>query len=110
MEVLNKILGVVDVIHEILLGGGEIFLYPHMNEIIEYCIQSNKIRNVVIVTNGTVLPSEDTLKLLKNKFDLKGLEEISSHREYYYDGEHLNRYGAEQFTKYFLEHCMKNVE
>lgn len=43
-------------------------------------------------------------------FDLKGLEEISSHREYYYDGEHLNRYGAEQFTKYFLEHCMKNVE
>lgn len=67
MEDLNKILGVVDVIHEILLGGGEIFLYPHMNEIIEYCIQSNKIRNVVIVTNGTVIPSEDTLKLLKHK-------------------------------------------
>lgn len=39
-------------------------------------------------------------------FDLKGLEEISAHREYYYDGEHLNRQGAEQFTKYFLENCM----
>lgn len=39
-------------------------------------------------------------------FDFKGLEEISAHREYYYDAEHLNRYGAEQFTKYFLEHCM----
>ncbi len=43
-------------------------------------------------------------------FDLKGLEEISSHREYYYDGEHLNRYGAEKFTKYFLHHCMENIQ
>lgn len=34
------------------------------------------------------------------------LEEISSHQEYYYDGEHLNRYGAEKFTQYFLENCM----
>ena len=40
-------------------------------------------------------------------FDLKGLEEISTHQEYYYDGEHLNRKGAEQFTKYFLENCME---
>lgn len=41
-------------------------------------------------------------------FDLKGLQEISSHREYYYDSEHLNRNGAEQFTKYFIENCMEN--
>lgn len=39
-------------------------------------------------------------------FDLKGAEEISSHYEYYYDGEHLNRKGAEAFTRYFIENCM----
>lgn len=38
-----------------------------MNEIIQYCIQSKKIGNVVIVTNGTVIPSEATLELLKNE-------------------------------------------
>ena len=41
-------------------------------------------------------------------YDLKGLQEISSHREYYYDSEHLNHNGTEQFTKYFLENCMEN--
>ncbi|MBQ4531281.1 MAG: hypothetical protein IJA36_11865 [Lachnospiraceae bacterium] len=40
-------------------------------------------------------------------FDLKSLEEISTHQEYYYAGEHLNRNGAERFTKYFLENCME---
>lgn len=39
-------------------------------------------------------------------FDLKDLREISEHREYYYDGEHLNRKGAEKFTEYFITNCM----
>lgn len=49
-------------------------------------------------------------KYLFEIFDLKSLEEISTHQEYYYDGEHLNRRGAEQFTKYFLENCMNARE
>lgn len=67
VEDMDKILSVVDMIQEILLIGGEVFLYPHMNEVIEYCVSSPKIKNVVIVTNGTILPSEDTIKLLKNE-------------------------------------------
>ncbi len=42
-------------------------------------------------------------------FDLKDLEEISAHREFYYDSEHLNRSGAESFTKYFIQNCMDSV-
>lgn len=38
--------------------------------------------------------------------DLKGLEEISLHNEYYYDVEHLNHKGAECFTKYFIQNHM----
>lgn len=67
MEDMNKILNTVEFIQEILLGGGEIFLYPWMNEIIEYCIDSPKIGKVIIVTNGTMMPKEETLRLLKNK-------------------------------------------
>ena len=63
---LDKILGVVDFIEEILLGGGEIFMYPYMNEVIEYCVRSSKIGHVFVVTNGTIMPTQENLKVLKN--------------------------------------------
>lgn len=61
LEDIQKVLEAVDGIHEILLGGGEIFLYPHMNEVIECFLNSPKVGKVIIVTNGTIMPSEACL-------------------------------------------------
>lgn len=66
IEDISKVLSAVDFIQEILLGGGEIFLYPHMDAVLKYCIGQNKLGKVIIVTNGTMMPSETTLELLKN--------------------------------------------
>lgn len=63
---LDKVLGAVDFIGEILLGGGEIFLYPYMNEVIEYCAANPKVGHVFVVTNGTIMPTQENLRVLKN--------------------------------------------
>lgn len=66
MQDLGKVLQAIDFLEEVLLGGGEIFLYPHMYDIVNYCINENKIGKVVIVTNGTMKPTEQLLELFKN--------------------------------------------
>lgn len=63
---LKKILSVVDFLEEVLLGGGEIFLYPRMYHIVDFCVKQNKIGKVIIVTNGTIMPSENLVELFKN--------------------------------------------
>lgn len=59
---------VLDCVQEITfceLVGGEPFLYRDFNKILEYVGESKKIRQIVVVTNGTICPAESTLELLK---------------------------------------------
>lgn len=49
------------------LIGGEPFLYKDLDSVLRYVLKENKIRNVAIVTNGTVTLSEDMLSLLKHE-------------------------------------------
>ena len=41
--------------------------------------------------------------------DLKDCETISKHHEFYYDTEHMNRMGAEYFTRYFIDNYMNDI-
>ena len=66
IEDRNKVLSVVDFIQEVLLIGGEAFLYPHMAEIIDYCGKSPKIGKIIITTNGTMIPSEKLMQTIKD--------------------------------------------
>ncbi|MBQ4531282.1 MAG: glycosyltransferase [Lachnospiraceae bacterium] len=66
IEDMNKVLSVVNFIQEILLIGGEVFLYPHMEEIIDYCAKSPKIGKIIITTNGTMIPSEKLIQTIKD--------------------------------------------
>ncbi len=61
---LKKYLSVVDHVHFLLLCGGETFLYPQLDKVLAYCIREKKIRKIGIVTNGTVMPTENVCKLL----------------------------------------------
>jgi hypothetical protein len=52
-------------VYVMMLLGGETFSYPHLKEIIEYSL-TKPIERILIVTNGTILPSEDLLTVLEN--------------------------------------------
>lgn len=57
----------VDYIFGISLIGGEPFVNQNIDKILEYCLKNKKIGYIVITTNGTLMPNEKTLMLLKNK-------------------------------------------
>lgn len=67
IEDMDKVLSAVDYIKEVLLIGGEAFLYPHMEEVIAYCANSPKIGKIIITTNGTMIPSEKLMKQIKDE-------------------------------------------
>lgn len=63
---IRKYLSAVDSVHYLLLAGGETFLYPELARIITFCLAQEKIKNIGIVSNGTVLPTDEMCRLLKN--------------------------------------------
>ena len=63
---LKRYLSVVDGVHFLLLCGGETFLYSELDKMLEFCINEKKIRNIGIVTNGTIIPNERLCKLLSD--------------------------------------------
>lgn len=65
-DVFGKFLDVIDDIQELELMGGEPFLCNDFNAILQWCLLQKKIRAVKIITNGTILPSNDMWELLKN--------------------------------------------
>lgn len=57
------------ILHELVLLGGEPFIYPQLKELllaIPHLKCRDKIMNIKIVTNGTVVPSDRILELLKS--------------------------------------------
>lgn len=68
-EILNK----VDYIYQISIIGGEPLINKDLDRIIGYCCESTKIGSIIIVTNGTIMPSEKILAVLKNKKIIVGI-------------------------------------
>lgn len=62
---LTYILNVVQELIFCELVGGEPFLYKDFERILTFVGSQNKIRQIVIVTNGTIVPNENILQLLK---------------------------------------------
>lgn len=55
-----------DEIHEVRIIGGEPFINKNLHIIVNNVIQEDKIKKIVIYTNGTIIPNELQLKSLKN--------------------------------------------
>ena len=56
----------VDLIYRFQVTGGEPLLYPHLKALIQYIDQKyrHKIMRLEMVTNGTIVPSDDTCSFL----------------------------------------------
>lgn len=84
IKVIDNFLASVDVVENFCLLGGEPFLYPDLSKIINKLINESKIKKIGIITNGTLIPSDETLKsLLHDKvyFDISDYGEISRKKE-----------------------------
>ena len=65
IEDLTSILENVSAIEEVLVIGGETLLYPWLEEVIDFCGKQEKIRKLIITTNGTIQPKETVLQCLQ---------------------------------------------
>ena len=58
---LDKFFSVVDRVFRVNVIGGEPFVYPHMDRVIEYLNGKDQVVSVVVPTNGTVMPENPRL-------------------------------------------------
>lgn len=67
IESLNCIFSVVDYVNEFYLIGGEPLLYQNLGKVIEYIGEKyrDRIKVLSITTNGTILPTEELIRLAK---------------------------------------------
>ncbi len=79
---LDKLLIGVNEIKIFTVIGGEPFLHKDLVKILRYINTKNKIKRFSIVTNGTIIPNEDTLKeLAKLKRFVVNISDYSSNPE-----------------------------
>lgn len=64
---MQKLLLAVERIDELVISGGDAFLYPKLETVVRYLITSEKIGRVVIVSSGDVSPSEKIVQMLPDK-------------------------------------------
>jgi len=63
---LDKLLTIVDCIYELRFLGGEPFMNPDFHILINWYVKNEKIKKIVIYTNGTIFPSETIREKFKN--------------------------------------------
>ncbi len=63
---IDRLLGFVDGIITLELIGGEPFCFPRIKDVLEKVIGSEKILEVELTTNGTLIPSDDVIGCLRN--------------------------------------------
>jgi organic radical activating enzyme len=64
---VDRLLSCVDLIDCFRILGGEPFMHKDIARIICYCVEHGKIVQVQVVTNGTIIPKEEVLKVLEHK-------------------------------------------
>lgn len=108
---LDRFFSVVDRVFRVNVIGGEPFLYPQMDQVIEYLNNKDQVVKVVVPTNGTVVPSNphlyEVLRHPKNHvrishyeaFDKKSGKLLEKLREENIDHS-VKQFGADTFLWY----------
>lgn len=63
---LDRFIDAIDIISEFRIYGGEPFMNPDMYKLIEWYGECEKIKNLSIYTNGTIVPPAKTIECLKH--------------------------------------------
>jgi len=62
---ISALLSCVDHIYVVELSGGEAFLHPNLDEVIQACLDTGKVGHISVLSNGTVIPGAETLAALR---------------------------------------------
>lgn len=65
LKSFDNLLQSVDVIESFRIMGGEPLLYKELPQVLEFLSKSPKIKEIVLVTNATMIPSPEVLEVLK---------------------------------------------
>lgn len=63
---LDRVLQITGKIFDLRVLGGEPFMNPELKKILEKYLDDNRIINITLYTNATILPRDDMLKILKH--------------------------------------------
>nr|MCR5755322.1 radical SAM protein [Acetatifactor sp.] len=63
---MDRLFSCVDTIQIFRILGGEPFVYKDLDRIIDKAVESKKVRTVDIVTNGTIVPAEKIIKVMRS--------------------------------------------
>lgn len=78
-NIMGLFLQTIDGIQELEIMGGEPFMCLEFLPILEWCIAQKKINAIKIVTNATIIPSNDIVQLLKNSKVKLVLDDYKEH-------------------------------
>lgn len=62
----QRFLSCVDSIAELQIGGGEPLMHKELAQILVWCLEQEKVKEISIFTNSTILPNESLTKVLMN--------------------------------------------
>lgn len=77
---LDALLKQVDKINRFAIIGGEPLLHKDLPKMIEYASKKKQITTIVMITNGTMMPTEELLTMLK-KYKNKNYVTVSDYRD-----------------------------
>lgn len=63
---VSRILSSCNFVYRVALTGGEPFLHNGIHEMIDFLLESDRVGAIFIYTTGTWIPSDKTLRILKN--------------------------------------------
>ena len=66
MKSIDKFMNSVDFLQEIRIIGGEPFMYKRIDEVIQKILSYTNYKNLVIYTNGTIVPKQEKAKSFQN--------------------------------------------
>lgn len=64
---ITALVDAVDQISSLTIIGGETFIHPEWNEVVDWCVKQDKIKLVNVMTNGTLIPEKDKWSCFGNK-------------------------------------------
>ncbi len=69
---IKRLFELIDHVKEVQITGGETFLYNELDRILEFIGESyrDKISKIILLTNGTIIPKDKTLEIVK-KYSMK---------------------------------------
>jgi len=66
-DAIDNLLKKLDRLYRLKLHGGEVLLHPQLAEIIDFVGRKRKIISLRLTTNGTIIPSEEVLAVIKKR-------------------------------------------